>query len=394
MYLLSWSGFITALAVVIIVARKNLPLALLLGTLILGFFTLPILTVFKTLFTTVIDPSIITLALAVGLIPMIGGVMKDSGQMDNLVNNLRIGKKGIMALSPALMGLLPMPGGALFSAPVLEKAGKDIAEDLKVSVNIWFRHLLILIYPLSSDLIASAKIAGMNLYTVILHFIPTLALALALGYFFFIRKIRGSLSYSGSFSLKKLLLPLAIILVAPVIDFAFKTFFFLPIKEIATLLGVATAFVLALWLSPANIDLKKTFKKMKPWNFALIIFGMFMFLNIFTASGIAVLIARIPLSPVVLCVVAGFIVAAATGRVLLPSSIIYPIYLATSVISPVKFAIIYTSIFFGYVISPVHPCVAVTCEYFKSPVKDMIRLLAIPVGIIFVAALLCAIFLG
>ena len=395
MIILQSIGFLFALAVIIIVARKSLPLALLCGTLILGLFTLPVLTVIRLTYSSIIDPTVIILALAVGFIPMIGGVMKDSGQMDNLVKNLRIGKRGIMTLSPALMGLLPMPGGALFSAPVLEKAGDGVPDDLKVAVNIWFRHLLILVYPLSSDLIASVKIAKLNLYTVILHFVPALIIALILGYLFFVRNIKGELNYTGSVSMKNLFLPLAIILVAPVIDFSLKLVTWLPYKEIATLIGVCTAFILSLALSPKKISVSNVFVKMKPWNFSMIIFGLFIFLEIFKASKVANLIASIPLSPLILCILAGFIIGITTGRVLLPASVILPIYLVTtSAISPFRFTLIYTSIYFGYVLSQVHPCVAMTCEYFKSPVRGMIRWLTLPTGIIIALVLLLAILFG
>ncbi len=393
MAIFAWIGFVSSLALVIIIARRNLPLALLCGTIVLGLFTLPVIELGKTMLSPLLDLSVLILALAVGFIPMIGGVMKDSGQMDNLVNNLRIGKRGIMALAPALMGLLPMPGGALFSAPVLEKAGEGVDNDLKVTINIWFRHLLILVYPLSSDLIASVKIADQNLYVAIVHFVPVFIIALILGYVFFIRKIHGSIPYTGAFSLKNLLVPLVIIMVAPVIDFVFKIVPVFTIKEIATLLGVAAAFVLSLLLNPVKLNLPKTVIRMKPWNFSLIMVGLFMFLSVFKASKVATLIAAIPLSPLLLCVIAGFIIGIATGRVLLPTSVIFPIYLSTRTFTPVTFAIIYISIYFGYVLSPVHPCVAMTCEYFKSPVKNMIRWMAVPAGIIMMIVIFLSVLL-
>jgi integral membrane protein (TIGR00529 family) len=314
--------------------------------------------------------------------------MKQSGQMDDLVNNLRIGRKGLMALSPAIMGLLPMPGGALLSAPILEKGGTGVADDLKTAINDWFRHLFVMIYPLSSALIASAKISDLSVYTALLYLLPTFAFATFLGIIFFISKVQGSIAYTSDFSLKKLLIPLGIILIAPVLDFSLKSIFNFPIKEIATLIGVSTAFIFSLQLSPVKLNLKDISKKMKPWNFTFIILGMFVFLHIFKASNVADLIAGIPLSPATLCVVAGFLLGIATGRVLLPASIMFPVYLTSGAITPVIFAIIYTSIFFGYVISPVHPCVCVTIEYFNVSMKNFFKLLIVPTLIIFLIVLL------
>jgi integral membrane protein (TIGR00529 family) len=385
---LVWLGFIISLITILIIARKHLPLALFSGAILLGLFTLPPAALGSTILATFTDVSVILLAGAMGVIPMIGGTMKESGQMDDLVNNLRIGRKGLMALSPAIMGLLPMPGGALLSAPILEKGGVGVPDDLKVAMNDWFRHLFVMIYPLSSALIASAKITELNLYTAMISLLPTCAFAALLGWFFYIRKVRGTITYSKQFSLARLLLPLGIILVAPLIDFGLKKIIALPVAEIATMLGVCTAFMVSWLLSPVPLDLKTIAKKMKPWNFFLIIIGMFVFLNIFKASSIADLIAGIALPPITLCVIAGFILGIATGRVLLPASIIFPVYMTTTIVTPVTFAVIYTSIFFGYMISPVHPCVGVSLEYFHVPLKNFIALLIIPTSIVFVVTLI------
>ena len=387
----TWFGFIISLGVILIVARKNLPLALFCGALVLGVFTIPFISIPYKIFYTLTDPSIVLLALAMGVIPMIGGTMKQSGQMDDLVNNLRIGRKGLMALSPAIMGLLPMPGGALLSAPILEKGGEGVPADLKVAINDWFRHLFVMIYPLSSALIASAKISSLSVYTALLSLLPTFAFALVLGYVFFVRRVRGTIDYSSSFSLKKLLIPLGIILIAPLLDFVLKKALTLSVKEIATILAVCTAFAFSLVVSKSKPNILAVAKKMKPWNFTLIILGMFVFLHIFQASNIADLIAAIPLPAATLCVVAGFILGFATGRVLLPASIIYPVYLTSDVITPFVFAVIYTSIFFGYVISPVHPCVCVTIEYFNVSMKKFFKIMVLPTIIIFTATLLTTI---
>lgn len=390
--MLTWLGFAVSLATILLVARRSLPLALFCGAVILGLFTIPVVEVIEIVFSTLTDVSVLLLALAMGVIPLIGGTMKASGQMDDLVGNLRIGKKGLMALSPAMMGLLPMPGGALLSAPILEKGGIGVADDLKVAINNWFRHLFVLIYPLSSALIASAKIAGISVYSAALYLLPTFFFALSLGYTFFIRRVRGTIEYDKPFSIKGLLLPLLIVLVAPLLDFSIKRSVDLPVKEVATIIGVSTSLLLSILMSRVPLNLVNIARKMKPWNFTLIIIGMFVFLNIFRASNAAPLIASIPLEPATLCVVAGFVLGVATGRVLLPASIILPVYLTFGTITPVVFALIYTSIFFGYMISPVHPCVGVSIEYFSVPMKNFLKLLIIPTLIIFVVVMLLAIF--
>ena len=169
---ITWMGFLISLGGILIISKRNLPLALISGAVILGLFTLPLGVVLDRFIYTVTDSSIILLALAMGVIPIIGGTMKKSGQIDSLVNNLRINKRSLMAISPALMGLLPMPGGALLSAPILEKGGEGVADDLKAAINNWFRHLFIMLYPLSPALIVSAEISDLDVYRAIVYLLP------------------------------------------------------------------------------------------------------------------------------------------------------------------------------------------------------------------------------
>jgi hypothetical protein len=137
------------------------------------------------------------------------------------------------------------------------------------------------------------------------------------------------------------------------------------------------------------LNLKKITARMKPWNFALIIIGMFLYLHIFQESDARNMIAAIPLPLLPLSVTAGFLLGLSTGRVQLPASIVFPVYLASADhVTPFIFAIIYIAIYFGYIISPVHPCLIVTCEYFHVPIKNMLRKLALPTFIVFAAILL------
>lgn len=380
---LTWAGFFASIVLLLVVSRKSLWLALFTAGITLGFFTLPLHKLGAVILKTLSDPSIILLALSMGVIPLIGGVMGESGEIDHLIGNLRVGKRAVLALSPALMGMLPMPGGALLSAPVVEKAGTGLPNKRKVAINIWFRHLFILIYPLSPALIASAKIAGLGVYNIIIWLIPGFVFALFLGWLFFLNHIKGEISYTSGFSLPNLLIPLCIILLAPFLDFTLQRLFKFPVKEIATIIGVSSSLLLSLLFSTVRLSIKGIFREMRPWNFFLIIIGMFIYLNIFKVSTTARLFASLVLPKTALCVLVGFILGLVTGRVQLPASIVLPVYLTTyGSISLFMFSITYTSIFFGYIISPVHPCVSISCEYFNTQIKDFLRVTAVPVFII------------
>jgi integral membrane protein (TIGR00529 family) len=368
---LAWIGFFVSLAMLLVISRKSLMVSMFVGALTLGLFTLSPSELAWEFWSSFVDLSVVLLALAVGFIPLIGGGLSQSGQMDDLVKNMRIGKKAFLAFSPALVGMLPMPGGALLSAPLVEKAGEGIPQEKKAGLNVWFRHVLYLVYPLSPALIVSIKLANLDIYQVLPYLASFLVFSVALGYFFFIRSVRGQMEYEEKFSLKKLLTPLTVIVVAPVLDFLIKALFPGLVKEAATLIGVATS--LTLVIATGRIGLKdflQIFRKSKPWDFALIIIGMMVFYNVFKASSIPELITEVPIAPEVLCVAVGFLLGFATGRIQLPAAIIIPLFATKfGAMSAPVFAITFFSIFLGYVLTPVHPCVALSVKFFKVDLK-------------------------
>ena len=372
--MLIWIGFGLAVLVLLVVSRRSLPLGMAVAAAVLALFTLSPPQMGEALVATFLNPSILLLAFVVGLIPMIGGVLEVSGRMDRLVANMRIGRKPFLALSPALLGLLPMPGGALLSAPLVERGAGETPAAIKAAANVWFRHLLLLVYPLGSALIASAKIASLDIYYVI----PFLAPA-----FLLLRRVSGRVGHLGRFSPAGLLVPLAIILGAPVLDLTVKFVFSLPYPEIGTAVGVTASFLAAVIVGRVGrADLVLIARKMRPWKFSLIILAMFAFLNVFTSSGAPEKLAALALPAVILCVVIGFVLGVITGRIQAPTSIIIPIFLSTyGEISAAAFAVTFFSVFLGYIVSPIHPCVPISLEYFSTSMPAFLRKMAVPVAV-------------
>ncbi|MDP8314492.1 MAG: hypothetical protein RAP70_05390, partial [Candidatus Celaenobacter antarcticus] len=98
--LLIWLGFFFSLTIMILIARKNLWLGFIIGALILGFINLKPVLVFQQIKSTILDPAILLLGVAVGIIPLIGGVLDKSGLMDGMFNNLRLKRKLFLIFGP------------------------------------------------------------------------------------------------------------------------------------------------------------------------------------------------------------------------------------------------------------------------------------------------------
>jgi len=84
-----------------------------------------------------------------------------------------------------------------------------------------------------------------------------------------------------------------------------------------------------------------------------------------------------------------------TGRVQLPISILIPIFLATfgaDQLTALTFALMYVAVYIGYMISPVHPCVSVSIEFFDTKYKSFAGKLILPSAIgfslVYIAALI------
>jgi len=386
--LTEWIGFFLAVAALLVISKKNLGVAMFVSAFILGVFTIPE-SLLLTVWSSLSDSSTILLAIIVGLIPLIGGTMNETGQMDKLISNMRIGKKPFLMLSPALVGLLPMPGGALLSAPIIEKAGRGISNEKKAGINVWFRHILYLVYPISANLIVSTAAARIDLYQPIPYLIIVLLFSLFLGYFFFLRGSSGKLEYEKEFSLKDLVLPLTVLLIAPLLDVLIKALLNPTVKEIGTLISVIVSLITAMIFGKTG--LKKFYGimiKSKPWSFAFMMMGIMVFLGVFKHSGILELFEDVPVTPEILFGIA-FTLGFVTGRVITPAGIVFPIYLTKfGSVSLPAFALIYFGIFLGYVLTPVHPCVSLTAESLKVEIKDYLKAVIPPVAIALSVSLL------
>ena len=378
--MVTWIAIVTSLLLLLIISQRNLALGMFVAATVLGLTTLSVTGFFGQVWATFSDPSVVSLAGLVGIIAMVGGVLEESGEMENLVSNMRIGKRPFLGASPALLGMLPMPGGALLSAPMVESSGEELAGSTKAVINVWFRHIFFMIYPLATALIASAKIANLNVYETIPYLAPFFLVSVFIGYFFLLRETETEMHYAEEFSLRGLLVPLGVILLAPVADIVLKVFFNIPVPEYTTLAGVVLSFVAAIFVTRYGFsDLFKISKKMKPWDFTLIVLGMFTFLNVFEVSGAPEIIADLNFPLPVLLVVIAFLLGLITGRIQAPASIIFPIFFVrqgVDVMPVLAFAIAYFSIFVGYAISPIHPCVSVSIEYFDTSIGEYVRKIA------------------
>ena len=136
--MLNLLGVILAFIVIIILIRKklNFGLCLFIGSLIVGVFSLQVISlidipkaIIEASFYSFEKQQIMTetleLALLMTLIFILAKAMQETRAITKLIDSLRtfFSKGGILGVIPAVYGLMPVPGGALFSAPLVDKEG-------------------------------------------------------------------------------------------------------------------------------------------------------------------------------------------------------------------------------------------------------------------------------
>jgi hypothetical protein len=271
------------------------------------------------------------------------------------------------------------------SAPIVDQIDPALDSNRKVAINVWYRHVLILIYPLSSTLLVVSVLSGISLYLIVLGLLIPFILMVFVGYFTLLKPV-GKSKESTNRNLKRVFHNLIPLIIAPIIDFLGRLFFPIIFPEMFIFIGLIISISIALKFAKMNVfNIKEISRKMKVWRFPLLIISMFLFLSIFLESGVPEQISDLNL-PFALFISIGFFLGFTTGRVQLPSSILIPIYLIQNLVLSmpiIDFVFLYFAIFLGYLITPLHPCLAYSINYFKTNYKKSFKEVVKPTLICF-----------
>ncbi|NQU41482.1 MAG: DUF401 family protein [Lentisphaerae bacterium] len=101
----------------------------------------------------------------------------------------RHGRAASLMALPAVVGLVPMPAGALFSAPLVAKAGEgmDTTPEWRSAVNYWHRHVWEYWWPLYPGVIVAVSLFEMDTRLFMAVQFPYTLVALGAGYLFLVR---------------------------------------------------------------------------------------------------------------------------------------------------------------------------------------------------------------
>lgn len=361
-------GVPVAFIVILLLVRKKISygLSICAGALIIGVFAGFSLQDFvRSGVETLKDKDTLNLTAIIILIGIMGYSFKKTGQINITIEELRkiFGEKMLLATLPAAFGMLPIPGGALMSAPVIEPEANrlGLSPELKTYLNIWFRHTLLLIFPLSSMVILCASLAGVSVYPVILWLLPLFCVSVVVGYLAGLRPIKTVAHHEGKGSILRALYGLSPILLVILLNVFFGVSF-----AVGLFLGVILLFL------ENRTSLKEVAHMVKEGfslQMAVAMVGIMFFRQVINNSTVVTEVMNlVEGSPLFLLIVfLPLVISLFTGVSLLSIGVSFPLLFPLSPLSPALFAaIMYTSSFTGYLASPLHLCLIVTKEYFNA----------------------------
>ncbi|HCZ06051.1 MAG: uncharacterized protein PWP37_1523 [Thermotogota bacterium] len=171
--------------------RRNISLSLFGAFAVTFLFHKPgfdsLITIFRKLST---DPKLYEVVLTIYFIYVIGEVMKVSGTaqlLQKAVEKVFPDVRLSTAFLPLLIGLLPMPGGAMFTAPLVEAVGRGsgLTNLEMMSANYWFRHSMEFFWVVYPAMVIASSFAGIPLRNFMLVMFPVALTAIVAGLFIF-----------------------------------------------------------------------------------------------------------------------------------------------------------------------------------------------------------------
>ncbi len=383
--------------------RLHLSASLFIGTVAVGLWMgLSPARIADSLVDSLSSLETLQLVAIICLILVVSQLMKVSGQLDRIVKKFVAVVQDASTVSvvmPALIGLLPMPGGALFSAPMVETAvaGCSLTQDRKTAVNYWFRHIWEFWWPLYPGVVLAVSLLQVEMWRFILIQAPLTLLSIAAGSLFLLRPLREPRGKDNRRSFQVEILgpflweTMPILVVVGCIVFLALTRNVLLWSGISIKLPTALPLLLGLvacllWVMRVNrLGFRHFCSAVLDRNtlpMLLLILGIMAFKGVLVDSQAVLHIReemvqyRIPFLLVVMAMpfISGLITGITIGFVGATFPLLVPLFTG---LSPLDFlvhaSLAYVSGYVGMMLSPVHICLLVTKDYFKASLAASYR---------------------
>ena len=357
----------------------------------------------------------VSLLLIVFLVVWLSSQMAATGMMSDLVSAVRqrLTQRSTLAALPAIIGMLPMPGGAIFSAPLVDRCDEEKRLDgpLKTRINYWFRHVWEYWWPLYPGVLLAVELSGFEIWQFMLLQLPLTVFAVVSGWAFILRKVprqerRREDDSSSQHRIPALVAPLlTVIALYVIVRIAFPG-----VARLSKYLPMAIGLVGGIALQQCMRPLSSTgWKKIVLSRRTLLLAAVVAAVRVYGAfieadpAGSSSLVEQMRIEldawgiPVLaLLVVIPFISGLTTGLAIGFVGASFPIVFSLLGPEPAlahraaTVVLAYAAGYAGMILSPVHVCLVVTNEHFRTNLGQSIVHLVKPVAVVAVAATLLA----
>jgi len=374
-------------SILILIKLKTHPgLAVFAGNLILALLVLAPHSIPNLMLQTLLSPQTIRLLAIVASALVLSCLMEMKGLLTKLATAMeRMSSKLALCLTPAFIGLISMPGGALVSATALQDLVKrtGLTPEQATFVNYWFRHVWVYSLPVYPAIITASVVLSIPLSSVVITLLPMTALAIAFGTLSSYRmlkpkkapEIRAKSSQNKLYSILIASWPilLVILLVLLGVD--------------AVIAFPVTLALLALQQRAKWPEWKKAVKLGLDPKILLLLYAVMLYKETIESSGAAYALfsdmQNIGLPALAVLAALPLLIGFATGITTAFVGIAFPLLvpLITPDLQFNSYALLlgYTSGMVGYLISPAHLCLILSTDYFKANLAKVYRYIVPPI---------------
>lgn len=385
-------GLLLAFAAILILVgrRGGIGLALLAGTVVLALFSgLSPAEFARMVARGLTQRQAVELVLDVAVITSLAGVLKRFGLLDTMVRSITSvlggARLAIMAV-PSLIGTLPVLGGAILSAPMVDGLGDrlSLTRAGKAAVNLVFRHAWFYVAPFAPSVILVSHLSGVPLGRVILGQSPFAAAMLLVGYLTLLRRpgrLADTAAASDDRTRATALWPL-LRSVSPLIVGVGLSIGIGPLR-VPLYAAVGLGLVLALFLSRGHADfrlggLPAAWAGIQ-WSIVLTMASVMVFGQVMRDSGTAAALVdwlvQSGLPAWVLIVALPLLIGYVAGESTVTIGISFPALLSLAPAGHIATVatVLYGAGFLAYFISPIHLCQVLSSQFFQVTVTGLYR---------------------
>ncbi|WP_298432940.1 DUF401 family protein [Geobacter sp.] len=388
---------LTVLVVVVWLLRRRIYLGTVMvaGSLFLALLYLtPPLRFLSGVWTALASPESLEMTATLVFTMIMENILRTTGTLKRMVaslSELLPDPRLVMAAMPAMIGMLPSPGGAVFSAPMVREASARLAlpADQKAMINYWYRHIWEYVSPLYPGIILVAGLCHIPYQRIVLANAPFALSVVFWGAFFCFAGIGKAPAATGKGTGRGRALRTFLAAIAPIMATLILVVVF-RVNPVIAMGGVTLLLYAGHRYAPAAI--LTSLRESVSLKALFLVFGIMIFQETLRVTGALDGISRFFAAsglPLLLIITAiPFLAGLMTGLTIAFVGITFPILMPLMGGDPPSLGLLslaFGSGFAGVMLSPVHLCLVLTREYFEADMTKVYHRLWVPQALVLAA---------